>query len=71
LIVPHLYAWKSAKWVSGVELLAEDRRGFWEGNGYHTYGDPWREQRFSFQEAKSAAAVRKRARELGVVPGSS
>jgi DMSO/TMAO reductase YedYZ molybdopterin-dependent catalytic subunit len=68
LVVPHLYAWKSAKWVGGIELLAEDQRGFWEANGYHTYGDPWREQRFSFQETKSAAEVRKRARELGIVP---
>jgi DMSO/TMAO reductase YedYZ molybdopterin-dependent catalytic subunit len=69
LVVPHLYAWKSAKWVKGLELLPEDRRGFWEVNGYHTYGDPWREQRFSFQEVKSAAEVRRRARELGIVPG--
>ena len=46
LLVPHLYFWKSAKWVSGLELLAEDRRGFWERNGYHDYGDPWREQRY-------------------------
>ncbi len=69
LVVPHLYAWKSAKWVNGLELLAEDRRGFWEENGYHAYGDPWREERFSFQEVSSAAEVRKRARELGLVPG--
>ena len=47
LVVPHLYAWKSAKWVQGFELLDEDRRGFWEENGYHTYGDPWKEERFS------------------------
>jgi DMSO/TMAO reductase YedYZ molybdopterin-dependent catalytic subunit len=46
LLVPHLYLWKSAKWVRGLELLAEDRRGFWERNGYHDYGDPWREQRY-------------------------
>ncbi|QYJ15735.1 Protein-methionine-sulfoxide reductase catalytic subunit MsrP [Rubrobacter xylanophilus DSM 9941] len=48
LVVPRLYAWKSAKWVRGMELLAEDRPGFWEENGYHNYGDPWREQRYSF-----------------------
>ncbi|BBL80004.1 oxidoreductase [Rubrobacter xylanophilus] len=48
LVVPRLYAWKSAKWVRGMELLAEDRPGFWEQNGYHNYGDPWREQRYSF-----------------------
>ncbi|HEX7181217.1 MAG TPA: sulfite oxidase-like oxidoreductase [Thermoanaerobaculia bacterium] len=69
LVVPHLYAWKSAKWVSGVELLPEDHRGFWEENGYHTYGDPWREERFSSQETKEAYQVRRRAKELGLVPG--
>lgn len=48
LIVPRLYAWKSAKWIAGVELLAEDRPGFWEANGYHMRGDPWREQRYGY-----------------------
>ena len=47
LIVPHLYAWKSVKWVRGIELLAQDTPGFWEQNGYHMYGDPWKEERFS------------------------
>src|SRR5262245_12087550 len=46
LLVPHLYLWKSAKWVRGLELLAQDKPGFWEGFGYHNYGDPWREQRY-------------------------
>src|SRR5215467_7068214 len=46
LIVPHLYAWKSVKWVRGIEFLDHDAAGFWEQNGYHMYGDPWREQRF-------------------------
>ncbi|MEU8382014.1 sulfite oxidase-like oxidoreductase [Streptosporangium sp. NPDC048865] len=46
LLVPHLYLWKSAKWVRGLRLLDEDRPGFWEGVGYHNYGDPWREQRY-------------------------
>ncbi len=69
LVVPHLYAWKSAKWVSGFELLDHDRRGFWEENGYHTYGDPWREERFSSQETREAYQVRRRAKELGLVPG--
>jgi len=55
--------------VSGIELLSEDRRGFWEENGYHTYGDPWREERFSSQETKEAYQVRRRAKELGLVPG--
>jgi DMSO/TMAO reductase YedYZ molybdopterin-dependent catalytic subunit len=49
LVIPRLYAWKSAKWVRGVELLAEDRAGFWErweNGGYHMRGDPWKEERF-------------------------
>jgi DMSO/TMAO reductase YedYZ molybdopterin-dependent catalytic subunit len=46
LLVPHLYLWKSAKWVRGISLQAEDEPGFWESNGYHNYGDPWREQRY-------------------------
>jgi DMSO/TMAO reductase YedYZ molybdopterin-dependent catalytic subunit len=47
LLVPHLYFWKSAKWVRGLELLREDEPGFWETYGYHMYGDPWREQRYA------------------------
>ncbi|WP_370617449.1 sulfite oxidase-like oxidoreductase [Mumia sp. Pv 4-285] len=47
LLVPHLYFWKSAKWVQRLELLTEDRLGFWERAGYHAYGDPWREQRYA------------------------
>jgi DMSO/TMAO reductase YedYZ molybdopterin-dependent catalytic subunit len=47
LLVPHLYFWKSAKWVRGLELLDQDEPGFWETYGYHMYGDPWREQRYS------------------------
>ena len=46
LLVPHLYFWKSAKWVRGLSLTVEDTPGFWEGYGYHNYGDPWREQRY-------------------------
>ncbi|MBZ5626751.1 MAG: sulfite oxidase-like oxidoreductase [Acidobacteriia bacterium] len=46
LIVPKLYAWKSAKWVSGVELMEKDRPGFWEANGYHMRGDPWNQERY-------------------------
>jgi DMSO/TMAO reductase YedYZ molybdopterin-dependent catalytic subunit len=46
LVVPHLYFWKSAKWVRGLEFVTEDRPGFWEQSGYHMRGDPWREQRF-------------------------
>jgi DMSO/TMAO reductase YedYZ molybdopterin-dependent catalytic subunit len=46
LLVPHLYLWKSAKWVHGIQLSLEDEPGFWETAGYHDYGDPWREQRY-------------------------
>jgi DMSO/TMAO reductase YedYZ molybdopterin-dependent catalytic subunit len=46
LLVPHLYFWKSAKWVRGLRLMAADERGFWEGYGYHDRGDPWLEQRY-------------------------
>jgi DMSO/TMAO reductase YedYZ molybdopterin-dependent catalytic subunit len=47
LLVPHLYFWKSAKWVRGLRLMTENTPGFWESYGYHDYGDPWREQRYS------------------------
>ena len=47
LMVPKLYAWKSAKWVSGIELMAEDSPGYWEQRGYHMHGDPWTEERYS------------------------
>jgi len=47
LLVPHLYFWKSAKWVRGLELRNTDQPGFWETYGYHNYGDPWREQRYA------------------------
>ena len=46
LLVPHLYFWKSAKWVHGLDLMLQDEPGFWEQLGYHDYGDPWREQRY-------------------------
>ena len=46
LLVPHLYLWKSAKWINGIELRPDDQLGFWETLGYHAYGDPWREQRY-------------------------
>jgi DMSO/TMAO reductase YedYZ molybdopterin-dependent catalytic subunit len=47
LLVPHLYFWKSAKWVNGLQFTERDEAGFWELRGYHIYGDPWREQRFT------------------------
>ncbi len=50
LLVPHLYFWKSAKWVTQLTLLDHDEQGFWERNGYHDRGDPWREQRYQGDE---------------------
>ena len=50
LVIPKLYAWKSAKWVSGIEFRADDTAGYWERGGYHMLGDPWMEQRFRFSE---------------------
>ena len=50
LVVPKLYAWKSAKWVSGLEFMERDRRGFWEERGYHNRGEPFAEERYSYQE---------------------
>jgi DMSO/TMAO reductase YedYZ molybdopterin-dependent catalytic subunit len=48
LIIPQLYAWKSAKWIAGLELVDRDKAGFWERNGYHMHGDPWKEERFGW-----------------------
>lgn len=47
LLVPHLYFWKSAKWVRSLRFMPTDEPGFWEENGYHMYGDPWQEQRYA------------------------
>ncbi len=47
LVVPHLYAWKSAKWINGLEFLSQQELGFWERNGYHQRGEPWAEERYS------------------------
>ena len=46
LLVPHLYFWKSAKWIRGLVMMPDDEPGFWEQNGYHLHGDPWREERY-------------------------
>ncbi len=46
LLVPHLYFWKSAKWIAGLRVMDHDEPGFWEGNGYHNRGDPWKEERY-------------------------
>ncbi len=51
MVVPKLYAWKSAKWLSGIEFLTGDHRGFWEERGYHNRADPWLEERYSHQES--------------------
>ncbi|NBC71485.1 molybdopterin-dependent oxidoreductase [Paenibacillus sacheonensis] len=48
MVVPHLYFWKSAKWLRGIEFMASDKPGFWERNGYSMYGDPWKEERYDF-----------------------
>jgi DMSO/TMAO reductase YedYZ molybdopterin-dependent catalytic subunit len=50
LVVPHLYGWKGPKWLRMIEYLTSERRGYWEERGYHTQGDPWHEQRYSYQE---------------------
>ena len=64
VVVPKLWAWKGAKWVNGFELMTQDRRGFWEVNGYHNHGDPWGpgEERYSHQE--QAKQTRKDGNEL-------
>jgi DMSO/TMAO reductase YedYZ molybdopterin-dependent catalytic subunit len=54
LVVPKRYAWKSAKWLTGIEFHAEDRPGFWEVRGYHNEADPWKEERFSNTDAAEA-----------------
>jgi DMSO/TMAO reductase YedYZ molybdopterin-dependent catalytic subunit len=48
MVVPHLYFWKSAKWLRGIEFIAKDKPGFWERNGYHMYGDPWKQEKYDF-----------------------
>jgi DMSO/TMAO reductase YedYZ molybdopterin-dependent catalytic subunit len=53
LIVPHLYFWKSAKWLKGIVFAADDERGFWEVRGYHNHADPWLEERYSDREDQS------------------
>jgi DMSO/TMAO reductase YedYZ molybdopterin-dependent catalytic subunit len=54
LVVPKRYAWKSAKWLHGLEFAAHNQRGFWEVRGYHIHADPWRDERYSYQEAPGA-----------------
>lgn len=59
LVVPKLYAWKSAKWAGGIEFLCEDRRGYWEARGYHNRGEPFAEERYSYQETAAASEERR------------
>jgi len=54
LVVPKRYAWKSAKWLRGLEFAADNERGFWEIRGYHVHADPWGEERYSYQEGPRA-----------------
>ena len=54
LVVPKRYAWKSAKWLRGLEFMDRNKRGFWEVRGYHTHADPWREERYEYQETKES-----------------
>jgi DMSO/TMAO reductase YedYZ molybdopterin-dependent catalytic subunit len=61
LVVPRLYFWKSAKWIRAFEFLDVDAPGFWEGNGYHLRGDPWREERYSDQETDAMQRIRAEA----------
>jgi DMSO/TMAO reductase YedYZ molybdopterin-dependent catalytic subunit len=69
LLVPHLYLWKSAKWLSRLQVLDHDELGFWEQNGYHHRGDPWHEERHSVDEYV-ARAMRRRARGRRAGPGA-
>jgi len=55
LVVPKRYAWKSAKWLRGLEFSDTNDRGFWEERGYHIHADPWREERYSYQETRESA----------------
>jgi DMSO/TMAO reductase YedYZ molybdopterin-dependent catalytic subunit len=61
LVVPHLYFWKSAKWIRGFEFLDVEAPGFWEVNGYHLHADPWKEERYSDQETRAMQRMRAEA----------
>jgi DMSO/TMAO reductase YedYZ molybdopterin-dependent catalytic subunit len=61
LVVPHLYFWKSAKWIRGFEFLEADAPGFWEENGYHLHADPWKEERYADQETHAMQRMRAEA----------
>jgi len=61
LLIPKLYLWKSAKWISALEFLAVNPPGFWEVNGYHLHADPWKEERYSDQETDAMQRMRSEA----------
>src|SRR5581483_11442453 len=63
LFVPHLYLWKSAKWLKRIEVLTEDQLGFWERNGYHHRGDPWQQERYSVDDYVAQANRRELRRQ--------
>ena len=65
LLVPHLYLWKSAKWIKRLEVLTADQLGFWERNGYHHRGDPWRQERYSVDDYVARAMRRQVRRDAG------
>jgi len=76
LVVPKLYLWKSAKWVTGFEFIDVNAPGFWEVNGYHLRADPWKEERYSDQETDAmqrmrTEAARRRAKSLGVISSAA
>lgn len=64
VVVPKRWAWKGAKWVNGLELMTEDRRGFWELNGYHIHGDPWGPEGERYSDQEQAWETRKRGNQL-------
>lgn len=55
MVIPHLYYWKSCKYVTGIRFASEDERGFWEVRGYHNHADPWKEERYSSQESNDTS----------------
>jgi DMSO/TMAO reductase YedYZ molybdopterin-dependent catalytic subunit len=67
LVIPHLYFWKSAKWINPIEFLGADKAGFWEVNGYHMRGDPWAEERYSLgRSTRHIISLRQRGRDCSL-----
>ena len=67
LLVPHLYFWKSAKWVAGLRVMDHDEPGFWEANGYHNRGDPWKEERYWTRLTRRSSSGRPGRWQIGTV----